>query len=91
MKHFNQSVSISGKNQLYIDKLINRIKKSVEIDFHQQILIIPHSKSYLVDKVYENFKVLKRKEDYEHVSFTVKGKKDKIDRFLNVLKEEKHS
>ena len=84
---YPDSIFVSGFQKINIDLILKKIKslmnkKSVTVE-----LTIPYSKTYLLNKIYNYFEILKRQDNESDMQIYIKGNKSKINEIIEEIKK----
>ena len=84
---YPDSIFVSGFRKINIDLILEKIKslmnkKSISVE-----LSIPYSKTYLLNKIYTYFEILKRQDNESDMQIYIKGNKDKINEIIAEIKK----
>ena len=70
-----------------IDELIDGINKIISKKSILKIVKIPHSQSFLLKRIYENFDVESRKDDFDYVELKLSGDPIELEKLKNSISQ----
>ncbi len=84
---YPDSIFVSGFKKINIDLILKKIKSLMNKQSVTVELTIPYSKTYLLNKIYNYFEILKRQDNESDMQIYIKGNKSKINEIIEEIKK----
>ena len=84
---YPDSIFVSGLKKKNIDLILEKIKSVMNKESVTVELTVPYSKTYLLNKIYNYFEILKRQDNESDMQIYIKGNKDKINEIIAEIKK----
>ena len=85
-KKYPESMMVSAKDHIRIDKLLDKIDKIIKEEDIVEDLVLSYDKLRLVNHIYSRFQVISRQDSYENIKLRVSGSSDLIDKIKLKIK-----
>jgi len=82
---FNNAIFISSLKNIDLDMLIDRIEETITSEYQKDEFYISFNQTKLLDTIYANTKVLKKKSDYNGIRLEVKGNKRSLAKIRQII------
>jgi len=82
---FNNAIFISSLKNIDLDMLIDRIEETITSEYQKDEFYISFNQTKLLDTIYANTKVLKKKSDYNGIRLEVEGNKRSLAKIRQII------
>ena len=84
---YPDSIFVSGFKNNNIDLILDRIKYLMNRKNISKSLILPYNKTHFLDKIYNYFEIVDRKDCEEGIKICINGNKDQINNLIKQIKK----
>ena len=86
-KTYPNSIFVSGFKKININLILEGIKSLMNENNISVKLDIPYNKTYLLNKIYNYFEILKRKDNDFNINIHIRGNESKINKIIEEIKK----
>jgi len=84
---YPNSIFVSGIKKDNMKLILDKIKSYMNKKYISKKIKIPYNKTYILNTIYNQFNILKRRDNKDSISIDVMGSKDEIIKIINEIKK----